>query len=65
MTIEEKREREFVIKDFKREIEYYKQKELLAAVFFDGEHRETLNYYKKKRKEAEEMLKAIEEYRPD
>lgn len=43
----------------KMELEEVKKQELLAVIFFDGEHREKINYYKKKRKEIEKM---IEEY---
>jgi hypothetical protein len=49
--------KEAVVNDLKRKIEYCKQKELLAAIFFDGEDRSRINYWKNKRKEVEEMLK--------
>ena len=52
--------KEFIVKDLKRLVEFYKQKQLLAAIFFDGEDRSKYAYYKNKRKEAE-MLKAIED----
>lgn len=60
-----KKEREFVLKDLERELEFYKKKELLAVVFFDGEDRTKINYYRNKKKEVEKMIKAIKEYEVD
>jgi hypothetical protein len=37
-----------------------KKKQLLAVIFFDGENRNEINFYKEKRKEVERM---IEEYK--
>ena len=44
----------------KMELEEVKKRELLAVIFFDGEHREKINQLRKKRKEIEKM---IEEYK--
>ena len=43
-----------------KKLEYYKQKELLSVIFFDGENRSIINYWKNKRKEVEKMLSEIE-----
>lgn len=43
-----------------KKLEYCKQKELLAVIFFDGENRSIINYWKNKRKEVEKMISEIE-----
>ena len=44
----------------KNELEEVKKRMLLAVIFFDGEHREKINYYRKRKEEIEEMIKECE-----
>ena len=49
------------VERLKEKLEYCKHQQLLSVIFFDGENREAINYWKNKRKEIEKMLSVIEE----
>ncbi len=47
-------------KELEEKLEYCKKQQMLAVIFFDGEDRRKINFWKQKRKEVEEMLKEYE-----
>ncbi len=57
-----KKEKIEVLNSLKEELEYYKKKELLSVIFFDGNDRSKINFYRDKKKEIEKMIKEIESY---
>ena len=43
----------------KMELEEVKKQMLLAVIFFDGENRDKINFYKEKRRKIEEMIEEL------
>ena len=52
-------DKKVTLEQLSRKLEYCKQKELVAVIFFDGEDRSKINFWKQKRKEIEKRIKEI------